>query len=959
MLWHTFQPLFAQAAQEAAGGSHQEAWLKALLILAILIIPSLIGQAMARSIRMPDYGWKIGLILTALAAGITVVAFGWPPRLGIDLKGGVKLIYQLDQSKLRNVNVDKLLKQLADQANQVGGFGKKKAEVIAVGDGRLEVKLPTTDSEKVDKIQAALSAADFNKTLNESLGVTVSLVDSRAGDGTTTLVYQANHNENAVDMDKLISAVKGRVNPGGQLEVDIRKVGTDQIEVSIPDVDPAEIKKIKDKIASVGALEFRIVADSNIPEHQEAIDAAKREINNPATEVSNGEEVVAQWVDLGPGVAVQRSYLTRPKPNSNKTQILVMRDPYDVTGGYLTNASQGISEEGPCVQFSFNTQGAQRFGELTVSNLPDPVSGQTARAGHCARRRTQVGRLDPLAHHTIGSNHQLPLYQRGDRPDRRSVECRQLARRPPKRASQRRPDQRRVGARHDQEQLPLDDRLHRRRVAVHAGVLPLRGDRRQLRGAGQFDARAGADDPDRRRLHPGGASRIGAQRRHGGRFERAHLRTDARGRERGAAMRMVIRNGFGRAMATIIDMHATTIITSIILFVIGSEQLRGFALTLFLGLVVNLFTAVFCARVVFDIWERQKWLTKLKMLKLFGETKIDFVSVMKPAIAISILISVAGLVAVGLRGRTILDVDFTGGTEVQLALNAKDAMDVSKVREVLESKEVADVLPDVTVNAVTTSHNTEFTIRTSNEDIKAVKNELTTAFGQKLRRYRVSVTHPHTIEAKPPTPGTTTTTSTEPKGVPIVPPLPPTEKLTPPATTPPVITPPATTPPATTPPAKTPPATTPPPTVPPVTPPPTAPPAKTAPEKTSGRETDTKSTDKSAAPKTTSATPPEPKSEPKLDTKKRDEKPPLPPPPGGTSSLLRINRDLLALAFPDALLAGETTTTESDAAKEKPSPTSEQPAAPAPKCRPSQARPIQKKPTPKKARPGRKPTTPR
>ena len=162
-------------------------------------------------------------------------------------------------------------------------------------------------------------------------------------------------------------------------------------------------------------------------------------------------------------------------------------------------------------------------------------------------------------------------------------------------------------------------------------------------------------------------------------------------KERGAAMRMVIRNGFGRAMATIIDTHSTTIITGVILYIIGTEQLRGFAVTLVMGLVVNLFTAVFCARVVFDIAERKRWLKELKMLKLFGETKIDFVSIMKPAIVVSILISVAGLFALWERGRTILDVDFTGGSEVQIALNTDKAMDVSAVRKVLEEPSVAGI----------------------------------------------------------------------------------------------------------------------------------------------------------------------------------------------------------------------------------------------------------------------------
>ena len=57
--------------------------------------------------------------------------------------------------------------------------------------------------------------------------------------------------------------------------------------------------------------------------------------------------------------------------------------------------------------------------------------------------------------------------------------------------------------------------------------------------------------------------------------------------ERGAALRMAIRNGFGRAMATIIDSHCTTLITGIVLFVIGTDQLRGFATTLVLGLLLE------------------------------------------------------------------------------------------------------------------------------------------------------------------------------------------------------------------------------------------------------------------------------------------------------------------------------------------------------------------------------------
>jgi len=60
--------------------------------------------------------------------------------------------------------------------------------------------------------------------------------------------------------------------------------------------------------------------------------------------------------------------------------------------------------------------------------------------------------------------------------------------------------------------------------------------------------------------------------------------------------------GFERAFVTIIDTHITTILSSLILYVTGSGPIRGFAVTLILGLLINLFTAVFVSRTIFN-WE--------------------------------------------------------------------------------------------------------------------------------------------------------------------------------------------------------------------------------------------------------------------------------------------------------------------------------------------------------------------
>jgi preprotein translocase subunit SecD len=58
--------------------------------------------------------------------------------------------------------------------------------------------------------------------------------------------------------------------------------------------------------------------------------------------------------------------------------------------------------------------------------------------------------------------------------------------------------------------------------------------------------------------------------------------------------------GFKRAFLTIIDTHVTTVVSAIFLFVFGTGPVRGFAVTLTIGLVANLFTAVYVSRVIFD-----------------------------------------------------------------------------------------------------------------------------------------------------------------------------------------------------------------------------------------------------------------------------------------------------------------------------------------------------------------------
>ena len=102
-----------------------------------------------------------------------------------------------------------------------------------------------------------------------------------------------------------------------------------------------------------------------------------------------------------------------------------------------------------------------------------------------------------------------------------------------------------------------------------------------------------------------------------------------------ATLRMAIRNGFQRATTTIVDANITTFITAFILYVIGNEQLKSFSVALMLGIALSMFTAIFCSRVLFDLFEKKRWLKSLGMAKFFTKTNVNFIGKRGVAFAVS------------------------------------------------------------------------------------------------------------------------------------------------------------------------------------------------------------------------------------------------------------------------------------------------------------------------------------
>ena len=129
----------------------------------------------------------------------------------------------------------------------------------------------------------------------------------------------------------------------------------------------------------------------------------------------------------------------------------------------------------------------------------------------------------------------------------------------------------------------------------------------------------------------------------------------------GKHMRSVISFGYDKAYSAIFDSNITTLIAAALLFQFGSGPIKGFGVTLTIGLIASMFTGIFVTRIIFEILSNNKNFTKLRMLKLFPKTNIDFIAKRWIAYTASIIILAVGLGTYLMRGEKMYGIDFTGG----------------------------------------------------------------------------------------------------------------------------------------------------------------------------------------------------------------------------------------------------------------------------------------------------------
>ena len=154
-------------------------------------------------------------------------------------------------------------------------------------------------------------------------------------------------------------------------------------------------------------------------------------------------------------------------------------------------------------------------------------------------------------------------------------------------------------------------------------------------------------------------------------------------RRSGKSIRPAVEAGFSRAFTTILDSNLTTLITALILYRFGTGPVRGFAVTLSIGILASLFCSLVFGRGVFELLLRRKSRTDIGLgrLTFFLGSKIGFVKIRKVTYVISLALILAGVAAFAINGGFRMSIDFTGGLETNVT--GPEDMTVEQLRSAL------------------------------------------------------------------------------------------------------------------------------------------------------------------------------------------------------------------------------------------------------------------------------------
>jgi preprotein translocase subunit SecD len=528
---------------------------------------------------------------------------GWAPAaknrlsLGLDLQGGIHMVMRVDTKTA-------LIKRAERRGLQMVSWlkGKNLGEASLASDAdKPEVTLTATDANMMDSMEKELMSTfnDFSRVQRNGGALTLRLEDSVA----------ERQMSDAVDQAMLV--IRKRIDKWGVAEVDVRRLGVDSIQVSLPgQQDPEQAKEL---IGTTAQLEFRLIEEQPTffkeLSEKEALPAGIELVTAPKS--ARGDDPPVPFLESKDRAALL-SYLKGKEPEGKQAllhcveaesgkdctsyQTYLAERVAGVTGDTLTGAEPRMNQQTNEIEVSFelDSTGAVAMGELTGKNV---------------NRRMAVVLDDnvlmaPNIQSKIEGSGRITLGRRGN-IDQRMAEAKMLAL-ALKAGALPAPvtpgEIRLVGASLGDELIKkgvyaailglalvvLFMALYYRVSGLVADVALILNALMILAGLALFSGTL---------TLPGIAGFVLTL----GIAVDANVLINERVREElrnGKSAKSAVDQGYDRAFWTIFDAHVTTLIAGGILFVTGTGPVRGFATTLIIGIVASLFTSIVVTRAI-------------------------------------------------------------------------------------------------------------------------------------------------------------------------------------------------------------------------------------------------------------------------------------------------------------------------------------------------------------------------
>ncbi|MDN5927679.1 MAG: protein translocase subunit SecDF [Hyphomicrobiales bacterium] len=609
--------------------------------------------------------WKTVLIWLSVVASVIFAAPNlfskatleklpnWLPKtqmtLGLDLQGGSHILLQLDRKSL----IDERLTSIRDEIRSKLRDARIGYTGLSGSGNTVQVRI--RDTSQVDAAKKAL--ADLTNPVQSGLFGGGSLTEAtleepEAGLLRFTLTEEGINYRVSSALTKSIEVVSRRVNELGTTEPIIQQQGTDRILVQVPGLqDPQRLKEILGKTAK---LTFQMVDQSN------SVEDAVKSGRAPG------------------GDTIMYSTDTPPVPYLIENRVIV-------SGEDLVDAQSGFDQRTgePVVSFRFDNKGATRFGiasQQNVGKLFAIILDNKVISAPVIREPILGGTGQISGNFTVQSANDLAVLLRaGALPANLTIV-----------------EERTVGPGLGQDSINagkmsavvgsvlvvvfmvgaygllgwIANLALIANLAMIVAALSLLGATLTLPGIAGIVLTVGMAVDSNVLI-----------------YER--MREEERN---GRSMIQTLDQGFGRALATIVDSNVTTLIAAVVLFFLGSGPVRGFAVTLAIGILTTLFTAFTFTRWVVSTWFRRSRPKKLPKgyFRLVPEvTRIPFMKVRLQVFVLSLCLCVASLGLLFTKGLNF-GIDFTGGTIVEVRAKTGQA-DVGDIRQELTKAGIQEI----------------------------------------------------------------------------------------------------------------------------------------------------------------------------------------------------------------------------------------------------------------------------